>query len=73
MTTKQFNTRIPEMTQEQIDQITDEYGLTKTQCLILAIDRLSRDLYPKGDNRRAKTEAMLLADSGDETGYIEQA
>jgi hypothetical protein len=73
MPTKQLNTRIPEITQEQIDEIANEYGLTKTQILILAIDRLSRDLYPRADNIRAKTEAMLLSDSGDESGYIEQA
>ncbi len=73
MTTKQFNTRIPQITQEQLDQIIDKYGLTKTQVIIMAIDRLSRDLYPKGDNTRAKTEAALLAHSGDESGYVEQA
>jgi hypothetical protein len=73
MPTKQFNTRIPQITQEQIDQIIDEYGLTKTQVLIITIDRLARDLYPKGDNIRAKTEAALLAKSQDETGYVEQA
>jgi hypothetical protein len=73
MPTKQLNTRIPEITQEQIDQIADKYGLTKTQILILAIDRLARDLYPNGDNVRAKTEAALLSQSGNEDGYIEQA
>ena len=73
MPTKQFNARIPALTQEQIDQIADEYELTKTQILILAIDRLSRDLYPKGDNDRAKTEARLLSKSGNDSGYVEQA
>lgn len=42
----QFNTRIPDITVEQIDNIASEYGLTKTQVLILAIDRLHRQLLP---------------------------
>lgn len=71
--TTQFNTRLPQISHDQIDQIATEYGLTKTQIAILAIDRLARDLFPKGDNDRAQTEAALLAVSGDETGCIEQA
>ncbi len=46
MTTKQFNARIPQITQQQIDKIARLTGMTKTQIIILAIDRLARDLTP---------------------------
>jgi hypothetical protein len=44
--TKQLNARLPELSHDQIDELCEEYGLTKTQILILAIDRLHRDLLP---------------------------
>lgn len=73
MTTQQINVRIPMMTQGQIDAVSEKYGLTKTQIVILAVDRLTRDLYPARPNPAALTEAAILAENGDETGYVEQA
>jgi len=46
MTKTQFNVRLPDLTHQQLEEIADEYGLTKTQILILAIDRLKRELLP---------------------------
>ena len=73
---QQVNYRLPDITIESIDLIVETYGLTKTQTVILAVDRLARDLYPFDDSERAiraQTEAHLLADNGNETGDIEQA
>ena len=71
--TTQFNTRLPQLTHDQIGDIAREYGLTKTQVVILAIDRLCRDLNPNAADGRAITEALILSDNGDESGHIEQA
>lgn len=46
MTNGQFNTRLPVITHDQISQIADETGLTKTQVVILAIDRFWLALHP---------------------------
>ena len=43
-TFSQFNTRFPLLSHEQIFQITKDYGLTKTQVIIMAVDRLARNL-----------------------------
>ena len=40
----QFNARLPQLTHDQITLLADGYGLTKTQVIILAVDRLARDL-----------------------------
>lgn len=42
--TTQFNTRLPELTTNQIDDIAEIHGLTKTQIIIIAIDRLHQQL-----------------------------
>jgi hypothetical protein len=68
-----FNARLPKLSHDQIADIASQYGLTKTQVLILAIDRLCRDLNPNAADGRAITEALLLSDNGDESGHIEQA
>ena len=60
--TRQFNTRLPEFSHDQIDRITAEFGLTKIQVLILALDRLHRDLYPLGSTTDARIEAPLTGD-----------
>lgn len=75
-TYEQFNVRLPGLTLDCIDLVADTYGMTKTQVIILAVDRLTRDLMPDApghDAARARTEAYLLADKGDETGEVEQA
>lgn len=38
--TKQFNARLPQHTLVQIDALAERLGMTKTQVLILAVDRL---------------------------------
>ena len=40
----QFNARLPHLTHAQINKLSAENGLTKTQVIIIAVDRLSRDL-----------------------------
>lgn len=48
MTNKQFNIRnLPELTAVQIDELCAKLGMTKTQLVIMAIDRLhQRELRP---------------------------
>lgn len=70
--TIQLNSRLPQITHDQINDIVNEYGLTKTQVLILAIDRLCRDLNPNVANGSAITKALLFSDNGDESDHIEQ-
>ena len=60
----QFNARLPQLTHEQIDLLVQEFGLTKTQVIILAVDRLARDLKSESDDarrdvRRLKTVARI--------------
>jgi hypothetical protein len=64
-TTTQFNVRLPELTHTQIDDIASGYGLTKTQVIILAVDRLARDLNARSseaqkDARMLKTVARIV-------------
>lgn len=64
---KQMNTRLPDITNRQIDEIAIQYGMTKTQVLMLAVDRLSRDLRPDVDYETslyAKAEAVEIAENG---------
>lgn len=61
---KQFNARLPELTHEQIDSLSETHGLTKTQVVILAIDRFVRALESQSeeaqkDVRRLKTVARI--------------
>lgn len=61
---QQFNIRLPALTHEQINQLGQAHGLTKTQVIILAVDRLSRDLDTGSDEarkdlRRLKTVARI--------------
>lgn len=44
MTRHQVNVRLPAYSVEQIDAICEAYGLTKTQVIILAVDRLMSDI-----------------------------
>lgn len=61
---QQFNIRLPEITHNQIAQISEIHGLTKTQVVILAVDRLSAVLIEQNevaqkDLRRLKTTARI--------------
>ena len=47
MPREQFNVRLPGSTLEDIDLISDTYGLTKTQVIILAVDRLASQFNPE--------------------------
>ena len=57
-TSSQFNARLPQLTHTQISELSSAYGLTKTQTIILAVDRLSRDL--KADSTEAEKDARRL-------------
>ena len=68
--------RLPGLTTECIDLVADTYGMTKTQVIILAVDRLTRELNPEDTtfrSARAKAEAYWLAEFGKEDGDILQA
>lgn len=61
---QQFNIRLPKLCHEQINEISDQHGLTKTQVIILAVDRLARSLREESNEanheaRRLKTVARI--------------
>jgi hypothetical protein len=61
----QFNARLPSLTHTQIRGISETHGLTKTQVIIVAVDRLARDLESDSteaskDLRRLKTVARIV-------------
>jgi hypothetical protein len=60
----QFNARLPQLTHTQINNLSTVHGLTKTQVIIVAVDRLARDLNAESveankDVRRLKTVARI--------------
>jgi hypothetical protein len=60
----QFNARLPGITHQQINEVVQLHGLTKTQVIIVAVDRLARDLMERlpdasKDVRRIKTVARI--------------
>jgi hypothetical protein len=61
----QFNARLPQLTHDQINNLTRVYGLTKTQVIIVAVDRLARELDAESaeadkDVRMLKTVARIV-------------
>jgi hypothetical protein len=61
---RQFNARLPKLAHDQINALALAHGLTKTQVIIIAVDRLARDLHAetaeaKKDVRRLKTVARI--------------
>ena len=61
----QFNARLPQLTHSQINELSEVHGLTKTQVVILAVDRLIRDLTVDSadaskDIRMLKTVARIV-------------
>jgi hypothetical protein len=54
----QFNARLPLLTHDQITRLADSYGLTKTQVIIVAVDRLARDL--KAESAQAGKDVRML-------------
>jgi hypothetical protein len=61
----QFNARLPQLTHTQINNLVVVHGLTKTQVIIVAVDRLARDLDAESleankDVRMLKTVARIV-------------
>jgi hypothetical protein len=61
----QFNARLPRLTHTQINNLVESHGLTKTQVVIVAVDRLARDLDSESleaekDVKRLKTVARIV-------------
>ena len=54
----QFNARLPQLTHDQISELVRDYSLTKTQVIILAVDRLAREL--KGGTEEATKDLKRL-------------
>jgi hypothetical protein len=44
---RQLNTRIPEITEKQLEELRQWTGMTQTQMLIVAIDRLHQEYERK--------------------------
>ena len=62
---QQFNVRLPKLSLDEITEISATHGLTKTQVIILAVDRLARSLREEQaeavkDARRLKTVARIV-------------
>jgi hypothetical protein len=57
-TSSQFNVRLPLLTHNQIDGLSADYGLTKTQVVIVAVDRLAREL--QADSADANKDVRML-------------
>ncbi len=61
--TSQLNVRIPESTQEQIEKLVADTGMTQTQIVILAIDRFyqarERDKFMSKQLHGKKVKEML--------------
>jgi hypothetical protein len=60
----QFNARLPQLTHDQINNLAMVHGLTKTQVIIVAVDRLARELDAESveankDVRMLKTVARI--------------
>lgn len=50
---KQFNVRLPEITLQQMEEISLTTGLSMTQIVVIAIDRLARTMLPsKGQSAK---------------------
>ena len=61
---KQFNARLPQLCHDQINALVRDYGLTKTQVVILAVDRFARELQAgtedaQKDVKRLKVVARI--------------
>lgn len=61
----QFNARLPLLTHTQINNLAEVHGLTKTQVVIIAVDRLARELDAESlsankDVRMLKTVARIV-------------
>jgi hypothetical protein len=61
----QFNARLPQLTHTQINNLATVHGLTKTQVIIVAVDRLARELDTESpeankDVRMLKTVARIV-------------
>ena len=64
---QQVNIRMPKLTRHQIGALCQAYGLTKTQVIILAVDRFNSALAGEDeetyhDLRRLKTVSRILPD-----------
>lgn len=57
-TSSQFNARLPHLTHDQISQLAEDYGMTKTQVVIIAVDRLAREL--QADSAEAHKDVRML-------------
>ncbi len=54
----QFNARLPQITHDQLNELVRAHGLTKTQAIIVAVDRLAREL--KGESAEARKDVERL-------------
>jgi hypothetical protein len=54
MASKQKNYRLPALTLEQIAKLRNRTGMTETQVIISAIDRMSRELLSESESTHTK-------------------
>ena len=56
----QFNARLPQLTHDQINELTHAYGLTKTQVIILAVDRFCRELNEESEGAEKDVKRLKV-------------
>jgi predicted DNA-binding protein len=49
---RQYNVRLPRLTQTQLEELAAATGLTTTQTVIVAIDRMHHQLMVQGEQER---------------------
>lgn len=52
--TKQFNVRLPAISQQQLKELEEKTGLLQTQLIIMALDRLHNEECRKEQNEGRK-------------------
>jgi leucyl aminopeptidase len=64
MESKQKNYRLPKLTLKQIAELREQTGMTETQVIINAIDRMARDILNMPEN--IKTDDKIIIKQEDE-------
>jgi len=60
MASKQKNYRLPTLTLEQIAKLRDRTGMTETQVIIAAIDRMARELLSESEGTQPNAQENSL-------------
>lgn len=65
MASKQKNYRLPTITLEQIAKLQDQTGMTETQVIIRAIDRMAQELLSEADITQTRSQESSTEQSSE--------